>query len=78
MSSRNGNGSSPIGNEESTGETSVATAVAQPKENGAALDLVKKAETPDKKNQPDEKPDLGTLWGLLVLGLAYVHHSTSG
>ena len=24
------------------------------------------------------KPDLGTFWGLLILGLAYVHHSTSG
>ena len=25
-----------------------------------------------------EQPDLGTFWGLLVLGLAYVHHSTTG
>jgi hypothetical protein len=24
------------------------------------------------------RPDIGTLWGLLVLGLAYVHHSTTG
>ncbi len=24
------------------------------------------------------QPDIGTLWGLLVLGLAYVHHSTTG
>jgi hypothetical protein len=23
-------------------------------------------------------PDIGTFWGLLVLGLAYVHHSTTG
>eukprot|EP00208_Stichococcus_sp_RCC1054_P001861 CAMPEP_0206137946 /NCGR_PEP_ID=MMETSP1473-20131121/2956_1 /ASSEMBLY_ACC=CAM_ASM_001109 /TAXON_ID=1461547 /ORGANISM="Stichococcus sp, Strain RCC1054" /LENGTH=682 /DNA_ID=CAMNT_0053531227 /DNA_START=245 /DNA_END=2294 /DNA_ORIENTATION=- len=23
-------------------------------------------------------PDIGTLWGLLILGVAYVHHSTTG
>ena len=27
---------------------------------------------------PREVPDLGTMWGLLVLGVAYVHHSTTG
>lgn len=25
-----------------------------------------------------ETPDIGTFWGLLILGLAYVHHSTTG
>jgi len=29
-------------------------------------------------DDPEGKPDLGTFWGLLILGLAYVHHSTSG
>lgn len=28
--------------------------------------------------EEEGKPDLGTFWGLLILGLAYVHHSTSG
>ena len=27
---------------------------------------------------PREVPDLGTIWGLVVLGIAYVHHSTTG
>lgn len=25
-----------------------------------------------------DPPDLGTIWGLVVLGMAYVHHSTTG
>ena len=76
--SRNGNGVSPADKEQDTEGALLATAAAQPKENGAALEVVKKAEKSDKREQADEKPDLGTLWGLLVLGLAYVHHSTSG
>lgn len=28
--------------------------------------------------EPARRPDAGTLWGLLVLSLAYLHHSTSG
>lgn len=27
---------------------------------------------------PRDVPDLGTIWGLVVLGIAYVHHSTTG
>ena len=27
---------------------------------------------------PVLKPDIGTFWGLLVLGLCYLHHSTTG
>lgn len=29
-------------------------------------------------NDPRESPDLGNVWGLGVLGLLYVHHSTTG
>ena len=69
-------GSSPG---EKTGE---ATAVApkpipageQAGQNGA-LAVLKDGK---KKDEPEEGPDLGTFWGLLILGLAYVHHSTSG
>ena len=77
-SNRNGNGANLGEKEQNIGEASSATAVAKPQENGAALDVIKKAGKPEKKDPGDEKPDLGTFWGLLVLGLAYVHHSTSG
>ena len=33
---------------------------------------------PGKPAEAEGKPDLGTFWGLLILGLAYVHHSTTG
>ena len=33
---------------------------------------------PVKALKDAETPDIGTLWGLLILGLAYVHHSTTG
>lgn len=33
---------------------------------------------PVKALKDAETPDLGTFWGLLILGLAYVHHSTTG
>lgn len=56
-------------------EGKAINATAQAKGSQDSLDVVKKAE---KKEVDDEKPDLGTFWGLLILGLAYVHHSTSG
>ncbi len=31
-----------------------------------------------KKAAKTKAPDIGTLWGLLILGVAYVHHSTTG
>lgn len=31
-----------------------------------------------KKTMKLKAPDIGTLWGLLILGIAYVHHSTTG
>ena len=31
-----------------------------------------------KKAAKIKAPDIGTLWGLLILGVAYVHHSTTG
>ena len=35
--------------------------------------------TPPATTPPaSDPPDLGTIWGLAVLGLAYVHHSTTG
>lgn len=37
-----------------------------------------RANSASSSDAEDEKPDLGTFWGLLVLGLAYVHHSTTG
>ena len=30
------------------------------------------------ESKPQDGIDLGTIWGLLVLGVAYVHHSTTG
>ena len=33
---------------------------------------------PEKPVEAGGRPDLGTFWGLLILGLAYVHHSTTG
>jgi len=33
---------------------------------------------PPPPTNPDDGPDLGTYWGLGVLALAYVHHSTCG
>ncbi len=73
-----GNGANLTEREQRGGDTSTATAVANPEENGAALEVVKKAQSAETGDQQDESPDLGTFWGLLVLGLAYVHHSTSG
>ena len=33
---------------------------------------------PQQQQQQAQRPDAGTLWGLLVLSLAYLHHSTCG
>ncbi len=42
---------------------------------GAAVDPFAPQPAPPA---PRPAPDLGTIWGLVVLGIAYVHHSTTG
>lgn len=49
---------------------------AKPSAPSAKLEPIRTGDT--AQAAADEKPDLGTFWGLLVLGLAYVHHSTTG
>ena len=45
----------------------------------SSLDSIQTAEKKDGAQEDTSgSPDLGTFWGLLILGLAYVHHSTSG
>jgi hypothetical protein len=36
------------------------------------------APTPAPPSLPSLSPDAGTIWGLLILSLAYLHHSTTG
>lgn len=39
----------------------------------------KQAAAAEQQRQPSNRvPDAGTFWGLLILSLAYLHHSTSG
>jgi hypothetical protein len=46
------------------------------------IDFRAQPRTPVNPFQPSSWPqlevDVGTFWGLLVLSLAYVHHSTTG